>query len=119
MAAQERARQRRQIQIFAIDPVDDQDVDASSSDKGAMQVVGTPVNIFEESELTGGLARTGTNYFADVEAPLPAYLKPLAWLNAPFEGMSQGALGALGKVAVVLFISAIATLAYVIVLTRA
>jgi hypothetical protein len=119
MAAQERARQRRQIQIFAIDPADNEDVDHAIQEDDDMAVVGTPVDVFEDHELNGSLARTGTNYFADLEKPLPGYLKPLAWLNAPFEGMSQAALGALGKVAIVLFVSAIATLAYVIVLTRA
>jgi len=125
-----RPEKRQQIQIFSIDPVDDQDVDETLGQESheSMEVVGTPVHMFERvagieaNALMGETPRA--DYFADFEtgtvaARVPAWLKPLAWINAPFEGISQGALGALGKVAIVLFVSAIATLAYVIVLTRA
>ncbi len=82
-----------------------------------MDYFGTPVEVFER--VTGVEAtRRKVDLFPDFSEPTPAVLKPLEWMNAPFEGISQAALGALGKVAIVCFVSAVALLAYVVVLTR-
>ena len=109
--------------VFSVEPDELSGLSYHESVHEPIEVVGTPVHLFEQ---VAGIdmdepiaASPRTNYFADFPMPLPAYLKPLAWINAPFEGMSQAALGALGKVAIVLFVSAIATLTYVIVLTHA
>jgi hypothetical protein len=50
------------------------------------------------------------------EAPLPAYLRPLEWLNAPFEGISGTALGVIGKLAIVSFIAAVGAFVYVMMI---
>jgi hypothetical protein len=122
--AEERRDEKPPLVIFSVEPDDTSVPDAQGQAHNPMEVVGTPVHVFErvagiEPDDGGWIAPRNTDYFADFELPLPAYLKPLAWLNAPFEGMSQAALGALGKVAIVLFLSALVTLTYVIVLTQA
>jgi hypothetical protein len=87
------------------------------------ELVGTPVVVFER--VTGVRAAEdqaqddGVNLFPDYQQPMPAALKPLQWINAPIDGMSHAALSALGKVAIVSFVSAVAMLVYVVVLTRA
>src|SRR5947207_2873221 len=48
--------------------------------------------------------------------PLPAYLKPLEWLNAPFEGISSAALSMIGKLAIVSFIAAVGAFMYVMII---
>ena len=48
------------------------------------------------------------------EAPLPAYLRPLEWLNAPLIACPEGVREALGKVAIVTLVNAIAVLIYVL-----
>ncbi len=106
-----RFEDRREVEIAeSIDEEDEQ------------ELVGTPVQVFER--VTGVRAdedegRAGAvDLFPDFEQPVPAALKPLQWINAPFEGMSQAALSALGKVAIVSFVSAVAMLVYVVVITR-
>ena len=83
-----------------------------------MEMLGTPVEVFER--VTGVEARQAqrVDLFPDFKQETPAVLKPLEWVNAPFEGISQATLGAIGKVAIVSFASAIALLAYVIVVIR-
>lgn len=49
---------------------------------------------------------------ADTDA-CPFYLRPLQWLNAPFAGLSEQTRMALGKVAIVTFLNAVAVLVYV------
>jgi hypothetical protein len=102
--------------VFAVDTDQEQPLHEPQGHE-PVEFVGTPVRVFEQG--VAGAAIGQRDYFADLATPVPAWLKPLAWINAPFEGMSTAALGALGKVAVGMFISAMATLAYVIVLTRA
>ena len=115
LADQER-RDQRKVVVFAVD--DDQQRTQNEPDRHEpVEFVGTPVRVFEQG--VAGAAMGQRDYFADLHPPVPTWLKPLALINAPFEGMSQAALGALGKVAVGMFISAVATLAYVLVLTRA
>ncbi len=48
------------------------------------------------------------------DAPLPAYLRPLEWLNAPLIACPEGVREALGKVAIVTLVNAIAVLIYVL-----
>jgi hypothetical protein len=80
-------------------------------------LMGTPVEVFER--VTGIEARNGrVDLFPNFHHPTPIALKPLEWVNAPFEGMSRAALGAIGKVAIVCFVSAVALLVYVVMLTR-
>ena len=117
--ADQEKRDQRKVVVFAMD--DDrqqQPLDGESAHRHEpVEFVGTPVRVFEQG--VAGATMGQRDYFADLAQPVPGWLKPLAWVNAPFEGMSQAALGALGKVAVGMFISAVATLAYVLVLTRA
>ena len=47
--------------------------------------------------------------------PLPIYLRPLAWMNAPFEALPDRVRETLGKVALVTLFNAIAVLVYVLV----
>jgi len=54
----------------------------------------------------------------EFERPLPVVLKPLAWLNAPFDAMSDAIREALGKVALLTLLNAIAVLIYVLVFRR-
>jgi hypothetical protein len=114
--ADQQRRDQRKVVVFAVDDGEQQALhDAPAHEP--VEFVGTPVRVFEQG--VQGAQMGHRDYFADLQAPVPAWLKPLAWINAPFEGMSIAALGALGKVAVGMFVSALATLAYVIVLTRA
>ena len=50
---------------------------------------------------------------------LPIYLRPLAWLNAPLAGTSDGVRDAIGKVAILTLINAIGILLYVILFRKA
>jgi hypothetical protein len=92
--------------------------DREADERGEeIEYFGTPVEVFER--VTGVEAMRGkVDLFPDFLEPTPVVLKPLEWVNAPFEGISQAALGAIGKVAIVCFVSAVALLAYVVVLTR-
>ena len=114
--ADEQRRDQRKVVVFAVDETDQQALHEPQRHE-PVEFVGTPVRVFEQG--VAGAAMGQRDYFADLTQPVSLWLKPLAWINAPFEGMSQAALGALGKVAVGMFISAVATLTYVIVLTRA
>jgi hypothetical protein len=60
-------------------------------------------------------ALTGT---VEEDAPLPAYLKPLEWLNAPLEMLPQTARDVLGQVAILTLVNAIAVLIYVFVFRK-
>lgn len=51
----------------------------------------------------------------EFERPLPVVLKPLAWLNAPFDAMSDAIREILGKVALLTLFNAVAVLVYVLV----
>ena len=50
------------------------------------------------------------------DASVPAYCKPLEWLNAPFEGISAAALSVIGKLAIFFFIAALGAVVYVVML---
>jgi hypothetical protein len=52
------------------------------------------------------------------EKSLPLYLKPLEWLNAPFDALPDTAREAIGKVALLTFFNALAVLIYVLVFRR-
>lgn len=52
------------------------------------------------------------------ERPLPIFLRPLAWLNAPFDALPDTAREVLGKVAILTIFNAIAVLVYVLVFRR-
>lgn len=49
---------------------------------------------------------------------LPAFFKPLVWLNAPLDACPDAVREALGKVAVLTLVNAIAVLAYVLIFRR-
>jgi hypothetical protein len=49
----------------------------------------------------------------DAGDSLPLYLKPLEWLNAPLDALPEGWRDALGKVAIITLVNAIAVLLYV------
>lgn len=51
-------------------------------------------------------------------APLPRYLKPLEWLNAPLDTCPAGVRQLLGKAAILTLINALAVLAYVLVIRK-
>ena len=51
-------------------------------------------------------------------APLPIYLRPLEWLNAPLASCPERLRETLGKVAIVTLVNAIAVLAYVLMFRR-
>lgn len=50
---------------------------------------------------------------AEGDRPLPIYLRPLVWLNLPFRSCPDAWRAALGKVAIVTLLNAVAILAYV------
>jgi hypothetical protein len=54
----------------------------------------------------------------DMAAPLPIYLRPLEWLNAPLASCPERLRETLGKVAIVTLVNAIAVLAYVLMFRR-
>ena len=55
----------------------------------------------------------------EVEAePLPAYLRPLEWLNAPLDALPGSAREAVGKVAILALVNALAVLLYVLIFGR-
>ncbi|HEX8523672.1 MAG TPA: hypothetical protein VF669_15560 [Tepidisphaeraceae bacterium] len=87
-------------------------------ERDEIQMLGTPVELFER--VTGVEARPAqrVDLFPEDHEPTPVVLKPLEWVNAPFEGISHSALGAIGKVAIVSFVSAVASLVYVIIAIR-
>jgi hypothetical protein len=47
-----------------------------------------------------------------LDRPLPFYLKPLIWLNAPLDGLSPAVRPMLGKAALLTMVNAIGVLAY-------
>ena len=55
---------------------------------------------------------------AEDDAPLPMYLKPLEWMNAPFAFLPQGARDALGQIAIFTLVNAVAVLIYVFVFRK-
>jgi hypothetical protein len=55
---------------------------------------------------------------AAASAPIPPLLRPLVWINAPFAALPDGVRDALGKVAILTLMNAIAVLAYVIVFRK-
>ncbi|MDQ3439220.1 MAG: hypothetical protein M3478_02585 [Planctomycetota bacterium] len=52
------------------------------------------------------------------DAPLPVYLKPLEWMNAPLEMLPPTLRDVLGQVAILTLVNAIAVLIYVFVFRR-
>jgi hypothetical protein len=54
----------------------------------------------------------------DDNAPLPLYLRPLEWLNAPLMIFPPAVRDLVGKVAIVTLINAVAILAYVLIVRR-
>jgi hypothetical protein len=54
----------------------------------------------------------------DVEQPIPIYLKPLVWFNAPMMLLPEWAREALGKVAILTLVNAIAVFAYVLLFRK-
>jgi hypothetical protein len=55
---------------------------------------------------------------ADDDGPLPVYLKPLEWMNAPLEMLPTTARDVLGQLAILTLVNAIAVLIYVFVFRR-
>lgn len=51
---------------------------------------------------------------ADDDTPIPAYLKPLVWLNAPMMLLPESIRDAMGKVAILTLFNAVAIFAYVL-----
>jgi hypothetical protein len=51
-------------------------------------------------------------------APLPIYLKPLAWMNAPLDACPAGLRQILGKAAILTLINALVVLTYVLVIRK-
>jgi hypothetical protein len=54
----------------------------------------------------------------DEDAPLPLYLRPLEWLNAPLAILPPSVRDVVGKIAIVTLLNAAAILAYVLVVRR-
>ncbi|MGB7158608.1 MAG: hypothetical protein WBD40_11115 [Tepidisphaeraceae bacterium] len=52
------------------------------------------------------------------DRPLPVYLKPLEWMNAPLNFLPQGARDVLGQIAILTLVNAIAVLIYVFVFRK-
>jgi hypothetical protein len=82
-------------------------------------------SVAEKSALTEAVEAIGTApadptdpAAAEVEEPLPLFLKPLVWLNAPMELLPLGLRDALGKVAILTLANAIAVLAYVLIFRK-
>jgi hypothetical protein len=63
-------------------------------------------------------ARWATADEGDDDAPLPFYLRPLEWLNAPLAILPQPVRDVVGKIAIVTLLNAAAILAYVLVVRR-
>ena len=55
----------------------------------------------------------------DDDAPLPLYLRPLEWLNAPLALLPGSVRDVVGKIAIITLLNAAAILAYVLVVRRA
>ena len=53
------------------------------------------------------------------DAPLPLYLRPLEWLNAPLSILPESVRDIVGKIAIVTLLNAAVILAYVLVVRRA
>ncbi len=54
----------------------------------------------------------------DDAGSLPVYLKPLEWLNAPLDLLPQSVRDALGQIAILTLINAVAVLIYVFIFRR-
>ena len=52
------------------------------------------------------------------DAPLPLYLRPLEWINAPLEACPQGLRDFIGKAAIITLVNAAAVLCYVMLFRR-
>ena len=65
-----------------------------------------------------GIAQDERQMVSEVGGPLPIYLRPLEWLNAPLASCPEGLRETLGKVAIVTLVNAIAVLAYVLLVRR-
>jgi hypothetical protein len=98
--------------------IDESDLATSDAERGAL----------DESDVAGEGMQTGTETPEASVAPdedddvepvadevLPAYLRPLEWLNAPLDAMSESARDALGKAAILTLVNAVAVLLYVLI----
>jgi hypothetical protein len=54
----------------------------------------------------------------NLNSDIPLILKPLVWMNLPLERFPEGVREAMGKIAVMTMVNAIAVLAYVIIFRR-
>jgi len=54
----------------------------------------------------------------DLDAPLPLWLRPLEWLNAPMEMLSDEIRVILGKIAILTLVNSAAVIAYVLMFRR-
>ncbi|MEZ0265991.1 MAG: hypothetical protein ACAI43_14780, partial [Phycisphaerae bacterium] len=52
------------------------------------------------------------------DARVPALVRALEWMNAPLAGLSDGAREALGKIAIVTTLNAVAVLLYVLIFRK-
>ena len=69
--------------------------------------------------LTAAGFETGQNADApSADGPLPVFLKPLEWMNAPLRHCSDGVRQAMGRAAIVTLINAILVLSYVLIFRR-
>lgn len=68
----------------------------------------------ERAALRGSLPQADPTPKLKSEECLPVYLKPLEWVNAPLSSVPESVREAMGKVAIVTLVNAIAVLIYVL-----
>lgn len=65
------------------------------------------------SERSAVLDAAGFDTSPDADAPLPIWLKPLEWINAPVQHCSPAVRQAMGRAAIVTLVNAVLVLSYV------
>ena len=91
------------------------EVATTSAERDALQA---PATVAEPTVAAPSVAEETASLKVAEDQPLPLYLRPLQWINAPFAACPSAVREALGKVAILTLVNALAVLLYVLIFRR-